>query len=330
SRVFRKVRCERFSRRSRRAEVSGRRAQRDLSLAEAISEELARERITAGHVPPFLEWALRIPEPKTGTLDFERFPFQRELYESAVYDARLVIQKAAQVGISAFGIRSVLYPVDVHALTGLYVFPKRSQLAHFSKTRIHELFRTSTYLQSRRASDDTFNMLLLRICSGGHLYLRGSDTPDDLEAIAADVLALEEYDRLNPDLIPDAERRLSASADGRILRFGTPSVPGFGISDQYEQSDQRRWHVRCTHCRERWQTIEFNENFDLQTATIVCRGCRKPLDVSAGRWVPTHPGRDVRGYHVSQLLVPKSGLLPLLVKRSESNSSSERETFFRK
>ena len=163
-------------------------------MAEAISEQLSRAQVTPGEVPSFLDWALRIPEPKTGTLDFERFPFQRELYESAAYEPRVVIQKAAQVGISAFGIRWALYPVDVHGSNGLYVFPKRSQLAHFSKTRIHELFRSSPYLQSRRASEDTFNMLLLRVCSGGHLYLRGSDTPDDLDAVAADLLALDEYD----------------------------------------------------------------------------------------------------------------------------------------
>lgn len=95
----------------------------------------------------FEEWALSIPEPK-GELDFDRFPFQRELYRASTQEREMVIKKATQVGVSAFCIRWALYRVAVRGLTALYVFPRQRQLRDFSDARIKPLIATSPVLRA--------------------------------------------------------------------------------------------------------------------------------------------------------------------------------------
>jgi hypothetical protein len=91
------------------------RRRRSISNADPAAE-LRRRLITLdsrrGKREPFLTWALRVPEPKTGTLDFARFPFQRELYEQGGEPGDVVIKKATQLGVSAFALRFALYWVD--------------------------------------------------------------------------------------------------------------------------------------------------------------------------------------------------------------------------
>jgi hypothetical protein len=100
--------------------------------------ELLRQRLAELQPPgrdsqlDFLQWSQRIPEPKSGRLDFERFPFQRELYESGADNRELVIKKATQVGVSAHSIRWAIYWAEQAGLTAVYVFPYQRQLADFS------------------------------------------------------------------------------------------------------------------------------------------------------------------------------------------------------
>jgi hypothetical protein len=62
---------------------------------------------------------------------------------------------------------------------------------------------------------------------------------------------------------------------------------------------------------------------------VVCRGCRKPLDVARGEWVATFPDRDVRGYHVSRLIAPGADIASI-VKASKKHTGYERQAFFNK
>ena len=276
---------------------------------------------------PFLDWVGRVPEPKRGPLDFTRFPFQRELYEQGTEDRELVVKKATQVGISAFCIRWAMYWADQAGLTSLYVFPHQRQLADFSTTRIRPVIEGSEYLRERVGSSSAQSAMLKQLGSG-YLYLRGSESVADLQAIDADALVLDEYDLLHSANIPDAERRLGASDRGLICRVGVPSLPGFGISELYASSDRRRWHVRCQRCAE-WQPLTFAENIDVEALERVCRRCRRRLEAADGEWVPEFPDRDVRGYHVPRLIVPQLDV-KTLVREWGHTDPARRQAFFNK
>jgi Phage terminase large subunit (GpA) len=278
----------------------------------------------------FLAFGQRIPEPKRGPLDFARYPFQVDMYKALERAREAVVMKSTQVGASALLIRWVLYWADKHGLTGLYVFPHARQLDAFYDTRIKPLFKASPYLRSRSPVGSTQNKSLRQVGSG-FVHFRGSESEDELQAIDADVLALDEYDRLNPSNIPDAERRLSGSALGLIRRVGVPTEPEWGIAARYAQSDQRRWFVRCDACGTR-QPIEFWKNVDQRdplNPAIVCARCARPLDVREGEWVAAERDREVVGFQVSRLIVPGTNLRQI-VAASRDPTPSAQETFFQK
>ena len=303
--------------------------------------------LSLGEVPiAFFDWSLRVPEAKTGTLDFGRFPFQVEMYR-AMGDQRVrdvVVRKATQVGVSAMTVRWAMYEADRNGLTVLYVFPTEKHVHDFSDARVSPMIDSSDYLSSR--AGDPQNKGLRRI-GIGLVYLRGAENKRGLDSVDADGLALDEYDTLNQANIPDAERRLSGPMSrGLIRRVGVPSLPQFGIAEKYDESDRRKWLVRCELCGHAgedtetseplvtpagkgWQEIDFWRNLDQTRLAIVCAGCAEPLDVKRGRWVAQRPGAEGVGFHVSRLIVPGIRLQDVVASSRKTNPY-EREVFYNK
>lgn len=297
-------------------------------VSDAIAEQHAQDvAVATGTRIPFFDWSLRVPEPKSGTLDFERFPFQKELYHQGAAEQEAVVMKSTQVGVSAFLVRWVMYWADVKSVTALYVFPKLQQMYDFADARVKASILGSEYLLGRIPGGYVQNKGLKQI-GGGWVYFRGSETKTALDSVDADVLALDEYDTLQQDNIPDAERRLSGSQIGFIRRVGVPSTPNWGIDALYNESDMRRWLVKCGACGE-WQPMTFDDNVDQERLLRVCRKCRKPVDVSTGEWVPEHPDRDVRGYHLPRLIVPDVNLKDI-VKASKKTRPYDVQVHYNK
>jgi hypothetical protein len=281
-------------------------------LREALADQLqqdADERRGTGI--DFFSWALKAPEPKSGMLDFDRFPFQKELYSEGYSDKEAVIMKSTQVGVSAFGVRWALYNADIHGMTGLYVFPTARDVWDFSTARINPVIAESPYLLSRQHPADPDNKGMKGL-GRGLVYFRGSESKRGLDSVDADHIVFDEYDTLVQSNIPDAERRVTGSLHGLIRRVGVPSVPDYGIAKLFDESDQRHWRVKCG-CG-KWQAITFEDNVDLLTGKRVCSDpdCRKELDVAKGEWVANFPDRDVRGYHITRLIAPTADLTTII------------------
>lgn len=270
-------------------------ATRNLAEARAVQ---AQRIVETG----FFEWALRVPEPKSGSLDFDRFPFQKELYQESG-EREIVVKKATQIGVSAYLIRWSLFYADTRGWTVLYIFPTAKQLYDHSDARVQPLIDGTEYLRARVPRTRVQNKGLKGV-GLGLVYFRGSEQKRALDSVDADAIAFDEYDTLTQDNLPDAERRVSGSEHGLIRRVGVPSIPDFGVSAAYEASDKRRWLVKCEGCGE-WQHIDFWDNVDQVRVLVVCRKCRKPLDVATGQWVAEFPEREMRGYHAPRLIVPR-------------------------
>lgn len=274
----------------------------------------------------FLDWSLKVPETR-GPLNFKRWPFQRELYEQGFEDRELVVMKATQLGVSAWLIRWALCWADLHGAKVLYVFPRERQLLDFSDSRVRPLI-LGEYLRTRVPPLSVMNKALKQV-GLGVIYFRGSEAEAGLESIDADALCLDENDLLVQQHIPIAERRVGGQDSlGLIRRIGFPTITEHGIHKEWKKTDQRRWHVRCERCGE-WQPISWPENVDMDAAIRVCRTCRKgPLDVTAGEWVATYPGRAARGYHVTKLLLPSPEVIPGLIEASREQIAYKRQVFY--
>jgi hypothetical protein len=274
----------------------------------------------------FLQWAMKVPETK-GPLNFDRWPFQRELYEEAFDEKEVVVMKATQLGISAWLVRWALCWADMHAARVLYIFPRERQLLDFSDGRIKPLI-LGEYLRTRVPPASVMNKTLKSV-GLGIVYFRGSEAEAGLESIDADALCLDEHDLLVQAHIPIAERRVGGQDSlGLIRRIGFPTISDHGIHKEYKRSDQREWTVRCEFCGE-WQALTWADNIDLTREIRVCRACRKgPLNVATGEWVASYPTRSTRGYHVTKLILPSEQIVPSLIRASEEQVAYRRQVFF--
>lgn len=316
-----------------------------VSLIDGLDEFFEqREAKRENRRTPFRLWAERVPEPKSGTLDWQRYPYQVEMYDALGDVAEGVVMKATQVGMSALTARWALWVTDTHGLNALYVFPTKEDVYDFSDARINGMIDGSDYLRSRIPRDHVDNKGLKKV-GIGHCYFRGSNSKRALDSADIDALVLDEYDTLTHKHIPDAERRISGSGNGMIRRIGVPTYPDYGIHKLFMESDRRLWLVQCGNCdhigldritkeplltpRGRgWQEIDFFENVDRTRMLRVCAGCAEPLDVSKGRWIPQQDS-DVVGFHVTRLIVPETNLAAI-VKASTSRSDYEVQTFWNK
>jgi intein/homing endonuclease len=80
----------------------------------------------------FQQWAEGIPTWTGESLDFDLFPFQRELYSKEnTYAKEEIEMKATQVGVSEKQVRWSMFMADTRAHTMMYVFPAAQQLRDF-------------------------------------------------------------------------------------------------------------------------------------------------------------------------------------------------------
>ena len=315
-------------------------------LRRAAQDATGKPAAAASADEAFFEFALQIPEPKTGTLDFEQFPFQHELYAEGVDHPEIVVMKSTQVGASAWLVRWGIFWA-ARGKTVLYVFPGEEQLRPFSNARVGPLL-SGPFLASRAAKASVSNVNQRQI-GKGWLYLRGGQSMAGLESVDADAIAIDEYDLIRPDAISAVERRISAPTSmGLDRRIGWPSIEDYGIARQYNLSDRRRWFVKCPRCGE-WQFLRFfprrscaqdEEGDGLPNATsayvdregelLRCGKCEKPLSpdtIRSGEWVAEFPGRGSRGYHVHRLLVPRVRLRPM-IEASRRTAAFELQSFY--
>ena len=254
----------------------------------------------------------------------------REIYEDP--HPFIVVQKAAQVGASEYGINSALWAAD----TGqgdrgnvLYVMPTSGMMRDFTQTRFERAIAESPYLKRRAGKQDARRTLersgLMRL-GDGYIYRHGSDARS-LASVDADLVVLDEYDLMEPDVLPRALQRLGSSSFGRIRVVSTPRYPEAGINGLFLKSDRRHYELPCPECG-RGQILGWGENVDTELRMIVCKHCHAAMDPwLEGRWLVGTPGNtEIRGYYLSQLYSPYANV-DRMVLLAEGQSPAEQQEF---
>ncbi len=248
-------------------------------------------------------------------LEGKPFSFEGHEYLRAIYDdtsPHVVLTKASQVGGTTWAILR-----SVHAcLSGLnvgYYFPTKTDVLEFSKSRVSPLVADNPFLL--RSLTDTDTAGLKRI-GDAYLYLRGMQSTIGMKSIPFDMLVFDELDEASPDAKALARERLSHSDYRRLIELSNPSLPGYGIDEAYQESDQRHWTNRCEGCGA-WTALDkaFPVKLGEEVRVILPRGdgsfyracphCEAELDPAVGEWVADFPSRPVHGYRISQLFSSK-------------------------
>jgi len=225
-------------------------------------------------------------------------------------------EKSRQCGASESSVTEVLWFLSQHDRTkAMYVFPTKQQMEDFANTRINEALSETLYMKNLQQKGDLDNVGAKKI-GKSFLFMRSGQTSRLGEGVDADVLYIDEKDRMSDKVEAAFEQSLSSSRYGLIREFSTPTLPGVGIDKSFSKSSQNFWFVKCTSGHS--QTLNFEDNIqqlrDLdQTDEYIppgsykykCAhaGCVSEVNRWDGVWVPKHPdkGHDDAGYNISQL-----------------------------
>lgn len=227
-------------------------------------------------------------------------------------------EKGRQIGVSELVLCKELHFLATHPGTkSIHTFPRDAQLAQFSVTRIAPAFDESPRM---RALIGVPNQVMTKRIGDSYMILRSAWESNLGEGVDADMVILDEKDRMRDKVELAFRESLKSSRHHIMLELSTPSLPGQGIDAPFRDSDQRVWMVKCEKCSD-WQEVTWTENIvqvkdvpmgarELQPESYEyrCRklSCRGPLDrVYSGRWVARYPDRHlIRGYHLPQLIAP--------------------------
>lgn len=243
-------------------------------------------------------------------------PYQREPLRDR--HKHKVYQKGRQTGFTEVEANEVFHFLATNPGTkAVTTFPRDKQLIDFSNTRVAPAFSDSPRMA--RLAGVPSQVFTRRV--GDSYWLFRSAWDSNLgEGIDADMVVLDEKDRMRDKIDAAFKESLKSSRFGLFREISTPTMPNQGINVSFQASDQRVWMVRCSRCDE-LQEVTHTENivqvkeFPLGTKELppesydyLCRkpACRGKLDrVFTGQWVARYPDRKlVRGYHIPQLIAP--------------------------
>ena len=259
-------------------------------------------------------------------------PYQREPME-AVNDGSvyaIVLRWAAQLGKTEILSNIVGYFMEADPAPILMVQPTVELGKAWSKERLAPMLRDTPVLrdlvQSPR-SRDSENTILHKTFVGGNIAIVGANAPTGLAGRPRRVILLDEIDRYPPsagsegDPCALAEKRAESFWNAVLVKTSTPTIKGSSRVDvAWAESDQRQWWCPCPRCGEfqvlSWSQVQWPKG-EPEWAAYICLHCKIALTdedrramVLRGQWRPQHPGRRVRGYHltgIATLFRPRRG-----------------------
>ncbi len=318
-----------------------------LTSAEAV----IRAALSAAMAPPpppditrwceeNIEFDARSPMP--GRFDSTRFAFLREIHEvlSPEHPCREVtIRGSAQWGKTVSIIQPTLAAWHEYTpLDSLIVHPTGSAASEWVNNKWMPMRRQAPGLLRIFGAgrgenrDNIFNQETLD--RNGSLKVASSGSPADLTGtsrrlvIMDDLSKFETSDKGDPEKL--AESRASGFDDAKLLRVSTAMIKGTcRITEAYERSDRRLYHVPCPQCGFAqpltWEN--FRASIDperLHAAHFTCESCRAPIRhadkeriVAQGRWVRQHPGGDHPGFHLWRAYAPQRDWASIAVEYAQ-------------
>lgn len=176
-------------------------------------------------------------------IEFKDHRFLIDIYADDHDD--IVGRKSAQVGWSVLAILKCLWVLKYAGLNIIYVLPTENLMKDFIVPKVNPLISSNPVIRDSMDSDREN----LKSINKRFLYFSGASTDRQAISKTADVLVLDEYDRMpSMQVVNTFDSRLQASKNPKRWRFSNPSQVGFGVDALFTDSDQRFWFVTCSHC----------------------------------------------------------------------------------
>lgn len=221
-----------------------------------------------------------------------------------------VIMKSAQIGWSVAAILKSVHAAYFLKLNVIYVLPTRNASAEFVVPKVNPMLNRNKVLADMVRNTDNKT---LKEVGDRFIYFKGAHHEGEAISTTADLIVSDEHDRSNQLVLMAYQSRLQASKYGYFWKFSNPSLPGFGVHEEFQASDQMHWFITCPECSHKMfmdferDTHLKNHYIDPERAIYACGGCDRELsdnDRQGGEWIAKYPTREVRGYWINQLMIP--------------------------
>lgn len=250
------------------------------------------------------------------------YAFQKDIINDM--HPNLCCKKLSQVGITEIQIRKMLAFMVMNPGTRvIYTFPDGTLQDNNSKTRILPVVNTD-FSGPEYTSEKAVRSKHVIQLGSSFLYI-ASGSESDVTSTPADMVLNDEIDLGDSDFYSLVNSRLQASSWKIKQSFSTPTYSGYGVSLEYQNSDQREYFIKCPHCGN-WHVPKYDldsvyipnlptyvqkltdireelaVDLDLDNAYVMCSKCHKPLEISDDsirEWVAAYPSRiHSRGYQI--------------------------------
>ena len=285
---------------------------------QALAEKVAEQKTDSD----IAEWVCNHT-----TLGGKPFSFKDHLYQKDLINdmhPNMCCKKLAQVGMTEIQIRKVLAFMYMNPGTRvIYTFPNTILKENNSKTRIRPTVDTDFPDKGQDAERGVRNNDIIQLGQSFLYIANGSES--DVTSTPADMVINDEIDMGDLDFYSLVNSRLQHSSWKIKQSFSTPTFSGYGVSLEYQNSDQREYFIKCPHCGH-WHVPQYNfdsiyipnlpsridnitdireeiaVDLDLDDAFVMCSKCHKPLNISDDserEWVAKYPSRTHnRGYQI--------------------------------
>lgn len=248
----------------------------------------------------------KIKNENGSLIEFKDHRFLLEPYTDMT--AEQVVMKPSQIGWSVCGINKSLWLAKYKRANVIYTLPSKSVVKDFVQPKVEPIIEQNKLYSSWMGKTDS---MALKAVGNRFIYFRGSWEQAAAISISAHVLINDERDRSNQMVLETYRTRLDDAKRERpdlgfVWQWSNPSIPGYGVDETWQLSNQKHWFVKCPRCNFE-SYLKFPDNIDFERQIYICAKCKRHLSDEAranGRWVVKYRDRVVAGYWISQLMIP--------------------------
>jgi len=276
--------------------------------------------------------------PKEGNVEPGKFRSSRTPYLKEIMDnlsphspvEYTIVIKGTQLGFTTVGLVWFAYTVDIDPASMMMLMPTLNTARRHSKKKVKPTIETNPCLRGKikeARSRDSGNTMMLKEFPGGDLTIAGANSGADMRNLSVQKQIQDELDGYPLDVDDEgdpsdlSENRSDAYGErAKFYKLSTPKIKQTSlITREFEDSDQRHYHVPCPFCGYkqilRWEYFRFTyqeKTYQLMSeVTFQCISCNEEIHehyktfmLENGEWVPHNPGNERRGYHLSSFYSP--------------------------
>lgn len=228
-----------------------------------------------------------------------------------------------QFGKSEIEMNILGYTMTENPMPIMLALPAEVSMNKLIDQKLNPLIETTPAVQKvlvSLASRETSNRRTFKDFEGGQLYIEHAGNPVRLKSTSVGLVLADEFSSFASELgsgddpVALLDGRTTAFIRAKRFKVGTPETEGScRLTEAYEKSDKRRFHVPCPECGHKqplvWAGLQWTP--DARQCWYCCNSCgavihehQKTEMIAAGEWVPEHPEIPHRGYRANCLYYP--------------------------